>query len=128
MPKRFLPVLLIVLIMVSALPAAALEVAEGAITTAVEDHAPVDRIAVYPADYGKLYCFTRIIGAQDDTRVTHVWYYQDTEMARVSLPVRSANWRTYSSKRFLPQWAGDWKVVVLDAEDQPLTTLSFRLE
>ena len=108
--------------------AAQLKVVDEAITSAVENQLPVDRIESYPADYGKLYCFTRIVGAKSDTEVTHVWYYQDDEMARVVLPVRSADWRTYSSKRFLPQWAGDWKVVVLDSEQNEIASLPFRLE
>lgn len=108
--------------------AAQLKVVDGAITSAVANQLPVDRIESYPADYGKLYCFTRIVGAKSDTEVTHVWYYQDDEMARVVLPVRSADWRTYSSKRFLPQWAGDWKVVVLDSEQNEIASLPFRLE
>lgn len=108
--------------------AAQLKVVDEAITSAVANQLPVDRIESYPADYGKLYCFTRIVGAKSDTEVTHVWYYQDDEMARVVLPVRSADWRTYSSKRFLPQWAGDWKVVVLDSEQNEIASLPFRLE
>jgi len=49
-------------------------------------------------------------------------------MARVSLAVGSNDWRTYSSKRFLPQWAGEWKVVVLDAQEEEIITIPFRLE
>ncbi|RLB71130.1 MAG: DUF2914 domain-containing protein [Deltaproteobacteria bacterium] len=97
-------------------------------TSAVENQMPVDRVESYPADFGKLYCFTRIVGAQGDTEITHVWYYQDNEMARVSLSVRSSNWRTYSSKRFLPQWAGEWKVVILDEEENEIATIPFKLE
>lgn len=105
-----------------------LQIADGTITTAIESQMPVDRIESFPADFGKLYCFTRIVGAQEDTTVTHVWYYQDEEMARVTLPVRSADWRTYSSKRFLPQWAGHWKVVVLDRDQNVVGEIPFVLE
>ena len=70
----------------------------------------------------------QIVGAQEDTEITHVWYYQDSELARVTLPVRSSNWRTYSSKRFLPQWAGKWVVVVLDEEQNEIATIPFLLE
>jgi len=108
--------------------AATLRVADGAITSAIKNQLPVDRIESYRADFGKLYCFTRIVGAQEDTVVTHVWYYQDAELARVTLPVRSSDWRTYSSKRFLPQWAGQWRVVVLDGEGNEIATVPFLLE
>ncbi len=125
--------LLMLLVIVTAIGASVaqaegLRVADGTITSAIENQTPVDRIESYPADFGKLYCFTRIVGAQGDTEITHVWYFQDNELARVTLPVRSSDWRTYSSKRFLPQWAGDWRVVVLDGELNEIATIPFRLE
>lgn len=107
--------------------ATALEVPEAVITTAVVDRTPVDAVESYPATAGKLYCFTRITGAAEDTFVTHVWYYQDDEMARVDLPVRSSNWRTWSSKSFLPSWEGDWRVDVLDAQGNVMASLPFTL-
>ncbi len=103
-------------------------VEDARITTAIAEQMPVDSIDSYPADYGKLFCFSRIVGAQEDTQVTHVWLYQDDELARVDLPVRSSNWRTYSSKRFLPQWAGQWRVQILDEDQQLLYEIPFTLE
>lgn len=128
MKKLFGLLFVMVALSVSYVQAVDLRVAEGTITTAIEDQMPVDKIDSYRADFGKLYCYTRIVGAQGDTEVTHVWYYQDNELARVTLPVRSADWRTYSSKRFLPQWAGQWKVVVLDADENEIATIPFSLE
>lgn len=125
--KTFISLLLVVTCM-TYVHAAELRVADGTITTGIENQLPVDRVDTYPADYGKLYCFTRIVGAAADTEVTHVWFFQDDEMARVTLPIRSGDWRTYSSKRFLPQWAGDWRVVVLDAGQNEIAVLPFRLE
>lgn len=108
--------------------ASELEVVDATITTAIEDRMPVDKIEVYPADFGKLYFFTRIVGASQETQVTHVWFYQEQEMARVILPVLSADWRTFSSKRFLPQWSGQWSVVVEDEQGDALAEVLFRLE
>lgn len=125
--KLFLLIIFIVL-GVSFAQAEDLMVADGAITSGIENQIPVDRIESYRADFGKLYCFTRIVGAQGDTEVTHVWYYQDDELARVTLPIRSSDWRTYSSKRFLPQWAGEWRVVVLDGDQVEIATIPFKLE
>ncbi|MEA3361819.1 MAG: DUF2914 domain-containing protein [Thermodesulfobacteriota bacterium] len=125
--RLFLMVIFIVL-GVSLAQAEDLMVADGTITSAIENQLPVDRIESYRADFGKLYCFTRIVGAQGDTEVTHVWYYHDDELARVTLPIRSSDWRTYSSKRFLPQWAGEWRVVVLDGEQNEIATIPFKLE
>ncbi|WP_321372289.1 DUF2914 domain-containing protein [uncultured Desulfuromusa sp.] len=128
--KKILTLVLFVVAVatMSSVHAADLRVADGTITSAIKNQLPVDRIESYRADFGKLFCFTRIVGAQEDTEVTHVWYYQDAELARVTLPVRSSDWRTYSSKRFLPQWAGQWKVAVLDEEGSEIAVIPFLLE
>ena len=126
--KRIFLLLVCLMVSVSFVYAAELQVADGTITTAIENQMPVDRIESYRADFGKLYCFTRIVGAQENTEVTHVWYYEDDEMARVTLSIGSADWRTYSSKRFLPQWAGNWKVVVLDSDQNVIGEIPFVLE
>ncbi|HMB15248.1 MAG TPA: DUF2914 domain-containing protein [Pelovirga sp.] len=108
--------------------AADIQVVDVTITSAIENRMPVDTVEVYPADYGKLYCFTRIVGADRETQVSHVWFYEDQEMARVTLPVQSADWRTFSSKRFLPQWTGQWSVVIEDEQGTSLAEVMFRLE
>jgi len=124
------PVLLtlLFLLLLSSIATADIRVEDATITTAIENQMPVDKIEVYPADYGKLFCFTRIVGAEQETEVTHVWYYQDDELARVTLPIGSSDWRTYSSKRFLPQWAGQWRVVILAEDGSELATVPFVLE
>jgi hypothetical protein len=124
---RYVLVLILLLFGVT-VQAADLSVADGVITTAIESQQPVDRIESFSADYAKLYCFTRIVGAAGDSAVTHVWYYQDNEMARVTLPIRSKDWRTYSSKRFLPNWKGEWRVVVIDEQLNELAVIPFRLD
>lgn len=105
----------------------ALEVEELSLARGIEQRQPVDVLDNVPADIGRLYCFSRVTGAQEDTRIAHVWYWQDREMARVELPVRSSNWRTWSSKRILPEWTGDWKVVVEDAEGRIVAEKVFRV-
>ena len=127
--KKILGLMFVIVVLgVSYAQADDLLVVDGTITSAIENQMPVDKIDSYRADFGKLYCFTRIVGAAEDTEITHVWYYQDNELARVTLPVRSADWRTYSSKRFLPQWAGQWEVIVLDADGNEIATIPFSLK
>jgi hypothetical protein len=67
--------------------------------TAVEDRQPSGVGTVFPDDLDKLYCFTKIAGAEAPTNVYHVWYFGDKEIARVELPVKSNSWRTWSSKK-----------------------------
>jgi hypothetical protein len=120
--------LLLLLLLVCPLYVFAMTSADAVITTMVSERAPVDRVEVYPAQQGTLYCFTRIEGAIGETSVDHVWLYQGKEMARVTLPVRSAKWRTYSSKKIVPEWKGEWEVRVVDPADNELTSARFRVE
>ncbi len=125
--KRFL--LIMMLLLVGASSAFALTVTEAVITTQISNREPVDNVEVYPAQMGKLYCFTRVEGATaEETAVEHVWSYEGREMARVTLPVRSARWRTYSSKKILPEWKGNWQVKVVDLAGNELARVPFKVE
>ena len=77
-------------------PALVLE--EIHICTAVEDRQPSGVGTVFPEDLDKIYCFTKIAGAEGTTYVHHVWYFGDVEIARVKLPIKAKSWRTWSSK------------------------------
>lgn len=102
-----------------------IDVTEGAVATAIVDRAPEGTATTFPADVGELYCFTRIVGAAPGTQIQHVWFQGDTERARVSLNIGSANWRTWSSKTIPADWTGSWRVEVQTADGTVLETLSF---
>ena len=105
----------------------AFEIAEGVITTQVENHRPVDRVQRWSAAAGPLYCFTRIVGVEEVTPIFHVWYRGDREMARVELRVRNSPFNTWSVKTLDAGWTGDWRVVVVDASGRRLRTIPFVL-
>jgi len=104
-----------------------LVVSVAAICKDVVDHEPVDSGNSFTADVGKLYCFTKITGAQSPTQVTHVWLFDGTERARVDLAVNAVSWRTFSSKIIQQHELGAWRVDVLDAEGNVLKTLEFEV-
>jgi hypothetical protein len=78
-------------------PALVLE--EIQICTTVEDRQPSGVKTVFPDNLDKIYCFTKITGAEEPTYVYHVWYFGNDEIARVKLPVKAKSWRTWSSKK-----------------------------
>lgn len=96
--------------------------------TDVQDRELVGADTVFASNVGTVYAYTHLTGAQDTTQISHAWYYQDEEKARVSLSVRSADWRTWSSKRILPSWTGTWRVMVEDAQGNVLATGSFEVK
>lgn len=89
-----------------------LSVEKIVVAQAVDQLTPIAVKGTFPADVGKVYCFSKISGATSETTITHVWYWKDQEMARVELPVRAASWRTYSSKNILDHWRGPWRVEI----------------
>jgi hypothetical protein len=125
---RYLVVTGVILWMaVSATNVWSIEVVDAVITTAVIDRRPVDQVKAFPIRNGKLYCFTRIIGAEDPTEVYHVWYRGEQLISRIKLPVNSPDWRTWSAKRFLEDWSGEWRVEIQDVDGNLLQKINFQL-
>lgn len=104
-----------------------IKIARTAICRDVVDREPVEVGESFDASVGKLYCFSKIIGAKTPIEVTHAWYFGDTEVARVNLPVRSTSWRTYSSKIIMTDAVGDWHVDLIGPEGEVLKTLAFKV-
>ena len=105
----------------------AVDVADAVITTAVINREPVDEVEAFPIQNGRLYCFTRITGAEEPTFVYHLWYHEETLMSRVELPVNSPDWRTWSAKKFLEDQPGEWHVDVLDVTGKLIRSVTFQL-
>lgn len=82
----------------------------------------------FSAEDGRVFCLTRVRNMAAPATMTHVWYYEGKTMARVELTVGSADWRTWSSKRVLPAWVGNWEVKVLDASGMVLATAGFTIK
>ena len=105
-----------------------LTVAQAVVCRDVVDRTPVDIGETVSAGSGRVFCFTWIEGASEETEIIHNWYYQGALKASVTLPVRSASWRTWSSKRLLPEWTGEWMVEILSNDGTPLESIVFSVE
>lgn len=105
--------------------ATGLDIAEAVLTSQVSDRVPVDTLAEVSAQVGTVYAWTRIVGAEGETMVEHVWYRTDEEMARVQLTVGGSNWRTWSSKQIEPSWTGAWRVDVVGPDGTVLESINF---
>ena len=104
-----------------------LTVSEASLCLDVVDLSCVGENDQFPVEAGQLYCFTKIVGAVNPTKISHVWYYNDREMARVPLAVNSPNWRTYSSKKILHSQIGEWHVDILGPEGELLREIVFNV-
>lgn len=102
-----------------------LEVSRAAICPRIVDRHPVEQGVRYSPTVGKIYCFSRISNIESATQIQHVWYYKNTERARVELAVNPPSWRTFSSKRISTTDTGRWRVDILDHDGNVLKTLGF---
>ena len=127
-------VLVILVLLVMSLGALAQDAAAPSVQLAFgtdidrESRELVGETAVFSAGIERITCLTRLVGLEAPTSVTHVWYRDGKTMARVDLNVASSNWRTWSSKRLLPDWTGHWEVKVLDSDGQVLGSAGFDVQ
>ena len=105
-----------------------LTVSEATIATGMEGLTPQGAADSFESSVGKLYAFTKITGANEETLVKHHWFHEDQLMAEVELPVRSVSWRTYSSKTIAPAMAGQWKVDILSQDGTLLKSIPFTIK
>ena len=102
-----------------------LSVATAVICKNIDNRQPVEPGRSFSASVGRLYCYSKIADIRNSTKIDHVWYFGDTERARISLGVNPPSWRTYSSKIIQAHESGTWRVEILDAAGNLLETLKF---
>jgi len=107
-----------------------LSLIESGICEDVINHRAVNISEVFERNIGRLFCFTRVQGpyyALNEQSVTHVWYHGDSEQARVTLPVKSSNWGTHSSKKIQSRQVGAWRVEILDSKEAVIGMFPFQI-
>ena len=104
-----------------------LQIVAAAICKDVVDREAVDVGTQFSSSVPRLYCFTKAVSTEIPTEIVHVWSYGDVERARVSLSVKAATWRTFSSKAIQSHETGTWRVDVLDTSGNLLETINFEI-
>lgn len=105
-----------------------LRVEKTVIAVEIHNRDPFGVATVFPGGAGHLYCHSLVLGAGEATEIHHVWFWGEQKMADVPLAVRPGRYRTYSSKRLLPQWTGEWRVEVRGPAGELLSTAAFNVE
>ncbi len=119
------------LVLSVAIPGAAqaqLAIDESAIALDVIDRLPVGTDSTFTAGVERLYCWTRVSGAETAATLHHVWIWNGQEMADVMLNIGGSPWRTFSNKAIMSEWTGDWRVEVRDDAGNVLETIRFTVQ
>lgn len=104
-------------------------VSRASICASVVDHEPMAKGELFPRDITKIYCFSEIAGIEEPLTVLHKWYYKYKLMGSVALRVKSKRFRTYSTKKIIPEQVGDWKVEIVNGQtDAVMEMVTFKIE
>jgi hypothetical protein len=101
--------------------------AEARLGTGLKEREIIGEAYSFPSSIGRVYCWTLVLGAEEPTEITHIWYYGEKKMAEVKLAIKSQRYRTWSCKTILPEWVGNWRVEVVDAVGNLLRSISFEV-
>ena len=104
-----------------------IKVESAAVCENIVDREPGNTGTSFSVAVEKLFFFTKITGAETPIEIAHVWYFGDTERARVTLPVKTITWRTHSSKILQAHEIGAWHVDVIDPAGEVLETVEFEV-
>ncbi|MDH5445330.1 MAG: DUF2914 domain-containing protein [Gammaproteobacteria bacterium] len=99
----------------------------SAFTSAVENREPTDSLEAVSGEQNQLYFFTELRDMSGQT-ARHRWEYAGKVMAEVEFNVKGPRWRVWSSKSFVPGWAGNWKVSVVNGAGDVITEKNFTYE
>ncbi len=106
------------------------EVTNAVVTTRIANRMPEVQTADnrFASTVERLFYFTKIEQATLPTSILHEWYWQGELLATVELDVGSKAWRTWSSKRIMPNQTGKWTVISKRPDGSTAQTTSFSLE
>jgi hypothetical protein len=107
-------------------PAASDVTVEAVLARTIMDRAPQDSGRAFPADVGQIALWTRVSGAAGSS-IRHVWFYGDTEVGNVELPIASSPYRTWTRKQIPAEATGPWHVEVRDANGNVVTRIDFTI-
>ena len=117
-----------ILTLCSAQEQSGLAVEEMVFCTAIENREPVGIDTVFSNTLERIYCYTKISSDIDTTSISHIWYYNDQEVAKVDLAIKAKSWRTWSSKQIMEIWSGNWRVDVVSPSMEVIASKVFTVK
>ena len=105
-------------------PAAKGQVKKAQFTSGVENHEPKDNLDSLTNDQTRIFFYAQLVNLQGQ-EVTFRWSYNDVTQAEVKQTPTSVSYRTNTSKTLDPSKLGTWKVDVVDASGNVLTSKTF---
>jgi len=103
-------------------------IARLVVGTGIENREPVGVAEKFPSATEKVYCYLEATGIAKDTEIYFVWLYNQEEMLKTGLTLKTdPKWITNANKS-LRGLKGYWKVEVRDAAGKSLKGVNFKVE
>lgn len=101
-------------------------VVRAAFTREIAEREPTENLENLTNENGHVKFFTELRDMSGQTAI-HRWEYDGKVVAEVEFNVKGPRWRVWSSKSFVPQLTGDWKVSVVNGAGEVISekTLSY---
>ena len=107
----------VLLAMVAPIALAEGPVPRVALTSAIEDREPIDVVSHVPATSDHIYYFSELSGQAGRT-IIHRWLHEGNNYGDVHFDIGGDRWRVWSRKQLTGELHGDWRVQIVDAEDE----------
>ena len=99
-------------------------ISQAVFAKSVENRTPIEIVTEADDSLGKIYFFTNIRDLTGDT-IIHRWIYKDKVKAEISFNIKGKRWRVWSSKNLWHTGTGQWKVEVINQQNELLLTKIF---
>ncbi len=93
-------------------------------TSEVKDREPTDKLT--ESEPKQIYYFTELRDMNGQT-ATHRWEHDGKVITEIKFNVKGNRWRAWSSKNFVPQAVGAWKVSVVNGAGEVISEESFNV-
>ncbi|MFK5913470.1 MAG: DUF2914 domain-containing protein [Woeseiaceae bacterium] len=103
-------------------------VVRAVFTRSIADREPTENLQTLSNENEEVKFFTELRDMSGHTAI-HRWEYEGKVVAEIKFDVKGPRWRVWSSKSFVPQWTGDWKVSVVNGAGDVIseTNLSYEV-
>lgn len=95
-------------------------VVRSAFTRDISEREPTEDLQKLTNDNEHVKFFTELRDMSGQTAI-HRWQYDGKVVAEIEFNVKGPRWRVWSSKSFVPQWTGDWKVSVVNGAGEVIS-------
>lgn len=103
-----------------------IKVQHAQLGTGIQDKVLLDPLNHTVPKYIRKVAFLTQVAHANGQTLYHRWVYNDQVMAKVALDIKSPLYRTWSTKQLTSAWEGDWRIEVLNEQQEVIFRHYFR--